>query len=361
MNCCERCFKSKVIISLIRSLNIQGNCDFCLSSNVCIYNLNYDVGLDDKFNEILSIFKYGSELREDGYSPYNLISLKNEFEKRWNIFNGLDENNIHRLLHNLLKNRYPDKIEFLNTQVGIIEWMNNEFLEENSILKGKQWLEFMQYIKHENRFHSNFINYEVLKEFLSRLTIHINDEDFYRARISNDEELIADKMGAPPTKSATAGRANSEGISHLYLGSDINTVVSEIRPSVGDTVYVGKFPIRQELKIVDFRELKNLDVFEFEDATRFAINLKILNEMNNAISKPVRSGDSKLDYLPTQFIVDYIKSLNETESAGYDGIIFESTISEGHNLMLFNPTLISCTRVEKRTVESLSYRHIIFT
>lgn len=361
MNCCEKCFKSKIIISLIRGLNVKGECSFCLNSNVFIYDLENHEGLDEKFNEIMSIFKDGSDLRGDGYSLYDLISLKNEFEKRWNIFNGLDENTIHRLLHNLLKNRYSDKIEFLNTQVGIIELINQDFLEKNSILKGRSWIDFLKYIKHENRFHSNFINYDVLKEFLFRLTIHINDEEYYRARVSNDKELDNEGMGAPPSESATAGRANSEGISHLYLGSEIDTVVSEIRPSLGDVVYVGKFLVRQELKLVDFRELKNLDVFEFEDASRFAINLRILNEMNDAISKPVRSGDSKLDYLPTQFIVDYIKSLNEAESAGYDGIIFGSTISDGHNLMLFNPELISCTRVEKRAVKSLSYRHTICT
>lgn len=60
------------------------------------------------------------------------------------------------------------------------------------------------------------------------------------------------------------------------------------------------------------------------------------------------------------FIVDYIKSLNETESAGYNGIIFESTVStSGYNLMIFDPNLLECNRIEKRTIQSLNYQHVV--
>ncbi|MGP1906802.1 RES domain-containing protein [Metabacillus sp. JX24] len=359
MNCCVKCFKSSEIKSIIKSLNNLSNCDFCSSNNVHVYNLYSDIGLDELFNDILSIFKLGTDLIVDGYSQYKLISIKDEFEKKWNIFNNLDGSKIHLFLNLLLERNHSDKIHFLNNQVGIIEWMNESYLEEKSVLKGYSWGEFVKYIKHENRFHSNHVNYVVLKDYLKRLTTTVEEDTFYRARISNNKELDKTEMGAPPSAFATSGRANSEGISHLYLASDTGTVISEIRPSLSDTVYIGKFPIREELKVVDFRLLKGLDVFRFTDPTMYAINLEIFNEMNKAISKPVRSGDSKLDYLPTQFIVDYIKSLNKTESAGYQGIVFESTLStSGYNLMLFDPNLLSCTRVEKRVIQTLNYTHV---
>lgn len=360
MNCCEKCFMSKEIKSIIKSLKKLGICNFCGSANVFVYNLHRDEGLDELFNNILNIFKLGTDLVADGFSPYKLISIKDEFEKKWNIFNNLTGNKIHIFLDTLLKRHFPDKIPFLSNQVGIVEWMNESYLRENSVLKGLSWEEFVNYIKHENRFHSNHLNFEILKDYLNKLTATVEEDAFFRARISNERELNKDEMGAPPCKYATAGRANSEGISHLYLASDTQTVVSEIRPSLSDTIYIGKFPIRCELKVIDFRLLKGLDVFEFNDPTRFAINLEIFSEMRQAISKPVRSGDSKLDYLPTQFIVDYIKSLNETESAGYHGIVFESTLStSGYNLMIFNPQMLACTKIEKRTIQSLNYNHVI--
>ncbi|WP_028591059.1 RES family NAD+ phosphorylase [Paenibacillus massiliensis] len=361
MNCCENCFLSEEIKSIIKSLKNTGDCNFCNSSEVHVYNILEDFGLDERFNDILSIFKLASELSTYNYSQYKLISIKDEFEKNWSIFNNLSSNKIHEFLHVLLEKNYPDKLPFLSNQVGVLEWMNEQYLNDNSVLRGQSWSEFVQYIKHENRFHSKHINYTVLEEYLKRLTSTLDDDDFFRARISNKEELSLKKMGAPPKEFATAGRANSEGISHLYLASDTSTAISEIRPSKGDTIYVGKFPVRMPLKVVDFRILKKLDVFEFQDPVIYAINLETFNQMNKAISKPVRSGDSKLDYLPTQFIVDFIKSLNETIGAGYDGIVFESTVSTtGYNLMLFDPKIISCTRVEKRIIESLSYGHVEF-
>ncbi|UZJ78750.1 RES family NAD+ phosphorylase [Fictibacillus sp. KU28468] len=360
MNCCVKCFTSSEIKSMIKSLDNLGDCDYCGCRNVYVYNLQHDnKGLDEQFNNLLNIFHLGEELRIDGFSEYKLISIKDEFEKNWKIFNNFNGGKIHRFLNTLLEQRYPEKIEFLNNQVGIIEWMNKDYLEENSVLKGHSWEEFVTYIKHNNRFHSKHVNYKVLNDYIDTITITVDEDDFYRARISNNAELGLEDMGAPPPSLATAGRANSEGISHLYLASEKETVISEIRPSIGDTVYIGKFPIRQKLKVVDFRLLKSLDVFSSDDPTRYAINLEIFHEMTKAISKPVRSGDSKLEYLPTQFFVDYIKGLNETESAGYNGIIFESTLStNGYNLMIFDPDLLSCTRVERRIIKTLNYTHI---
>lgn len=356
MNCCEKCFTSQEIKSIIKSLNKIDNCDFCDSYQIFVYDLLNDSGLDELFNGVLSIFKPASELLPYGYSRYRLVSIKDEFEKKWNIFNGFDSHKIHIFLVELLSSKFPDKIPLLDNQVGIMEWMNDNYLNENSVLSGKTWIEFVHYIKHENRFHSNHVNNKVLKDYLSEISIELEPDNFYRARISNNEELTVERMGAPPKESATAGRANSEGISHLYLASDTATAVSEIRPSKSDSIYVGRFPLTSSIKVIDFRLLKNLDVFRFEDPVRYAINLETFNKMNNAISKPVRSGDSKLDYLPTQFIVDFIKSLNETDKTGYEGIVFESTLStSGYNLMIFNPDIVECVRIEKLRVESLSY------
>ncbi|KOF08635.1 hypothetical protein AC739_19230, partial [Planococcus glaciei] len=124
MNCCDKCFMSSEIKSIIRSKKNLGICSFCRTNNTYIYNLTTDEGLDELFNDILNIFRLGTELITDGYSPYKLVSLKDEFEKKWNIFNNLDGNQIHMFLSELLAKNYPDKIPFLTNQVGIVEWMN---------------------------------------------------------------------------------------------------------------------------------------------------------------------------------------------------------------------------------------------
>ena len=61
-------------------------------------------------------------------------------------------------------------------------------------------------------------------------------------------------------------------------------------------------------------------------------------------SKPVKSGDDTLDYIPTQYISEYVKNLN------YDGIVYRSSLTpelddsdhdsdaeiDGYNIVVFN-------------------------
>lgn len=362
LKCCEKCFKSEEIKSIIISLNNTGNCDFCGSRGIKIYNLVEDKGLAEPFNILLSIFEGKDDLLKDSYPANKLISIKYEFEHRWNIFNNYSSDNVYVFLNELLKYDYPDKLQLLNDQVGIREWMNSSFLEENSILKGITWDDFVECIKFENRFHSNHINLEVLERYIDKISGVIESEIYYRGRISNEKEITdSEDISAPPRERATAGRANSEGIRHLYLASDIETGISEIRPSIDDTVFIGKFPVSdQGLKVVDFRLLNQVDVFQSleDNPASFAINIETLDKMGKAISKPVRSGDSKLDYIPTQFIVDFIKSLNNSKNIGYQGIVFKSTLSTtGHNMMIFDPEILECTSITKKVVTNLHYSH----
>ena len=48
--------------------------------------------------------------------------------------------------------------------------------------------------------------------------------------------------------------------------------------------------------------------------TWFAINIEIIRKIGDEVAKPMRRFDRALDYVPTQYICDYIKHL------GYDGI-----------------------------------------
>ncbi|MFC4409625.1 RES family NAD+ phosphorylase [Chungangia koreensis] len=343
---------------MIRSLDKIGDCDFCGNREVYIYDLQRDQGLDSRFNDVISIFKLSNDLPND-YPPHKLVMLKDEFANNWNIFNGLSSEKIYTLLKSLLEVNYSEKISLLNSTVGILEFINEEYLNNNSLLKNHTWEDFVNYLKHINRFHLKHINLDVLSIYIERLSTTLEDDLFYRARISNEEELDFAKMGAPPARFAKAGRANSEGISHLYLASDIETVIKEIRPSSSDCIFIGRFPVPENTKVVDFRILKKISVFDFEDPAMFAINIDNFNKMSNEISKPVRSGDSKLDYLPTQFIVDFIKSRNETLVEPIRGIVFDSTLStSGYNLMIFNPEFISCNRIIKKSISEISYSHI---
>ncbi|HWO78758.1 MAG TPA: RES family NAD+ phosphorylase [Bacillus sp. (in: firmicutes)] len=367
MNCCENCFIPLVIKSVIQSVNKKGNCDFCNSRDVYVYDLENDTGLDLKFNGIMGVFRKKEDLPLE-YPSDKLTLIKDELFNNSNIFHkDFPSSRVASFLENLLKNNYPDKVELLDKTVGVLEYINNDYLNENGLLKGYTWDDFITYIKYRNRFHSRHINFDVLKEYLEGMVLLIEKgEIFYRARISNIEELTPDKMGAPPKEYAKAGRANSEGISHLYLATDIETVIKEIRPKTGDNIFVGRFKLSRDIKVIDFKRLKKISIFDFEDdPAKYIINYENFKRLSDEISKPIRTGDSKLDYLPTQFLVDYIKALNDFElrdtDTPYLGIAFESTLSTtGYNLMIFDSDILSCIRISKTKIKAVSYDHEVF-
>ena len=62
----------------------------------------------------------------------------------------------------------------------------------------------------------------------------------------------AKDSGAPPRGSATAGRANSSGISYLYICDSPETAVMEVRPRIGQEVSVATIEIKEPIKLFDF-------------------------------------------------------------------------------------------------------------
>ncbi len=364
MKCCEKCFMHGVIKDTIRSLSNKAYCDFCGSQNVFVYDISNDSGLDVKFSGIFNVFRKRDELPED-YPSGKLFLIKDVFANQYNVFSDVfPKERVVDFLEELLKSNFPDKVDLLRETVGVSEYTSSSFLNSSSLLKEFTWEEFITYIRCNNRFHSRHINFDVFKEYIEGLTRTIKENSiFYRARISNNEELIKEKMYAPPADLARAGRANSEGISHLYLAKDIETVIKEIRPKTKDKIYIGNFRLKHDIKVVDFRKLKTISIFDFEDnPAKYIVNYDNFRKLSEEISKPIKTGDSILDYLPTQFFVDLIKSINDfdmrEEDIRFSGIEFKSTLSTtGHNLMVFSENCFECIEISKTEINAVSYNH----
>lgn len=188
------------------------------------------------------------------------------------------------------------------------------------------------------------------------LLLFRNDK-YFRARVHHKEEPAFPKenMGCPEDpKLATPGRANPRGIRYLYLCSDDQTPFYEVRPYYLDRVDIGEFLILEDnLKIVDFTEKVNLfKVFydEGEDVFKQKVKRRVLFDVfSGDLSKPLRSFDSELEYIPTQYICEYFKD------CGADGIMFQSSVREaGKNLVLFYPEKAECVEVHPYEVNSIT-------
>lgn len=152
-----------------------------------------------------------------------------------------------------------------------------------------------------------------------------------------------------PLKSmATEGRANPKGIPYLYLSTDKDTAMAEVRPWVGSYVSVGQFKTLKDLVLIDCSvEHKRGFVFYFEEPSSEEKESAVWADIDRAFSGPVNPSDSVADYVPTQILAELFKN------NGYDGIAYKSLLGPGFNVVLFDlesADLLNCFLCRADTV-----------
>ncbi|MDX8046635.1 RES family NAD+ phosphorylase [Gracilibacillus sp. S3-1-1] len=359
MICCVNCFVDSEIKGIIESLNNKGKCDICNSNNVFIYNTNINNNLVDSFNELLSIYTPKTSLPSD-FPIEKLSLLKDELYNNWNIFSKSIENeNIYHIIVEICSEKYQESPELFYEPIGILDANDTQYLEKESILKNNKWEDFVTEIKTKNRFHTHYINTDALKKLLRYIERPFKKgSKFYRARISNKNEFSSKDMYAPPPEKATAGRVNPLGINYLYLATNQITSIHEIRAGAYDYLTIGEFELIEDIRIVDFTLIEKISPFyPTIDAQLLAINKKHLQKISNEMAKPVRKSDGPLDYLPTQYIADFIKSIEDNDNQAYHGIKYKSTLyKKGENIALFNQKVCKCADVTHYDIESIDYK-----
>jgi hypothetical protein len=138
-----------------------------------------------------------------------------------------------------------------------------------------------------------------------------------------------DRMTPLPER-ATEGRANPKGIPCLYLATDCDTAIGEVRPWIASYVSVGLFKARRKLRLVncmtDDRPSEEIckmsPAGQDEESAWSAIDL--------AFARPVDRADDTADYVPTQIIAELLKKHR------FDGLIYRSQLGNGRNVALFD-------------------------
>jgi hypothetical protein len=244
--------------------------------------------------------------------------------------------------------------DIFTENVIISQLLDDDFIREFCVVRGLSWEQFGESIKYENRFHSGMFNADAFASFLSIITKSYSvGTEFYRARIThNSNGYTANEMYMPPKEKRSAGRINPEGIGVLYLSSDEKTVLNEVRASTFDYVSIGTFKLSKDIKVVNLSGISGTSPFLYEgELEKYAANRKVFREIAAEIAKPLRRSDSPIEYLPTQYIAEFIKS------QGYNGVEYASTLREsGHNIAIFDEKLFECIGVRTVEVTEITYR-----
>ena len=272
-----------------------------------------------------------------------------------------------RLIKAICKQYFEEHDGFLSDKIVLKKRLNSDYIANNSVLKDISWEDFQRQLIEVNRYHPNNINTEVLKPLFSYIESYydVGDISLYRARKShNKKRLDKQHMGAPPPRKSGEGRINAKGVGCLYLATDEDTCIKEIRAGIFETVCVGTFEITKPLRLVNLSKINMISPFKNPDNGDIAnidINRKFLDDFNNSIRSPQANTDDPLEYISTQYIADYIKSITDEDyQRVYDGIEFASTHSKtGRNIVLFESSLDKCkcicTNVNCYYIDSLDY------
>lgn len=141
---------------------------------------------------------------------------------------------------------------------------------------------------------------------------------------------------------ASEGRVNPHGIPYLYLATDRETAIAEVRPWIGSHVSIGYFKTTREICIVDCSRhhhqsgfLHYLMNFQVDDVDKppepEVVQRVIWGDIDHEFSRPVTRADDTADYAPTQILAELFKQ------RGMDGIAYKSSLSEdGLNIALFS-------------------------
>jgi hypothetical protein len=218
------------------------------------------------------------------------------------------------------------------------------------------WLDFADEIKLNNRFfpQNNRVLRFIDEIFNQHIEILEKGTNFYRARIIelNDMTIQDDVLAgfsekdsmSPDSKIATAQRASPSKISYLYVAQDEYTALSETRPGMFSFISLAEIEALESLKIFDlWIDISIPPTSDFD-------------ELAAGFSAVIAEKDKEIDYLPMQYVAEYIKS------KGADGIRYISYQSKGgKNIVLFNEEKVGFTQSKILYSQNVIYSFLNFT
>ncbi len=334
MYCCANCFGDSFLDRRIPEIAQQtGVCSFCPSDRTALVS---PTELQDYFQSVISIYA-----EDAGADAKPLVAW---LQEDWQIFSTLDPVRAQTLLGEILNDGEIVRKKHLPRNIPELDAV-------------EKWATFRNEIMWKNRF---FFHHELdldrlralFDTYLATDAAGI-DNRLYRARIQADDTTIPmNKMGRPPAPQAKNGRANPVGIPYLYAATTPETAIAETRPHPGDRLSVAQLHVAGPLRLLNLMHpRKTISPFEVDESELPALrnDLAFLCHLESELAKPILPRVADLEYLPTQYLCEFIKN------CGYDGVFFKSSISTGANVALFDDAKVQAEALLQYQVTKLHY------
>lgn len=317
MLCCANCFGDHGLSQIFPSRSTaNGACEYCLTPDVALAEPR---DLADLFSLVINIYDEDVDGR----------CIVDWLREDWALFSNpqMDDFRVKDLLVAITD----------DAEIGRRLYSPSARFKSDRLVR---WERLRDELRHTNRYFPDAaLDTDRLAELLKFLQAVDMPPQWFRARIQSDDAAFAiGEMGAPSSKIASHGRANPPGIPYLYVGSTPETSIAEIRPHTGETASVADFAIDPAaLKLVDLRAPKErISPFDLGDEDTIGAlrsDVAFLERLGEELTRPVLPQGAAVEYVPSQYLCEFIKK------AGWDGVIYRSSVSDGINLALFNPNI----------------------
>jgi hypothetical protein len=344
-SCCIKCFEDVSVRVFITNEAYLGCCDYCDSKQIPVLE-TWRVGkfIRDGLERAYQCFDHPDNYHDDYFIPAEDTALNLLCDMELFSNTTLSDSNKIKLAKDLLKDSGPSHEDIKD---GDEDWLENgdaklvlrtDFPEQERNKFRASWETFKANLKYHSRFfdfsgvQSRDKLLQPIAKFFPRLEESLNVGNVLCRARSVDKKCSIQtwdlelEMGPPPANKANHSRMNPAGISYLYLSTDIETCISEIMPSVGQKVWLARFVLKQDLKILDCTKIPRVpmpSIFDPEYDPHLRWLRDFFQSFTLEISKPISENDKEIEYLATQVFAEFIRS------KGYQGIKYASSQHEG--------------------------------
>jgi RES domain-containing protein len=357
--CCPNCFKTPIVAHTILATGIPGDCEECGSRQVPLVHASR---LARFFEPLLKHYQFigqpesiavescpsehqlASVLEADGLSPFGP---------------NLSVESRTAILASFLLNYNEPRL-----RLACAEGAWSSVYEPKYAPNSSPWERLRNEIRFKHRFSINLTASampNILELLRAAAPDYVEDlppsTDLFRARLHDDSNsnrvFTAAELAAPPPENASSSRASPAGIPILYSADSRDTAIAEVRPYLGGIVCVGQMNRRRSLRIFDFSRPPAQQVLDpVGDAVDIQIpGRSLIVYLDREFAEPVAPHQPDRDYAPTQFIAEFIASLD------FDGIKYKSAMYDGgYNYAIFDPAEIEPVYLETVKISRLVMR-----
>lgn len=347
---CHRCFADRQLIEWIKEQGPKRNCSWCGARNVFVVQLS---SLRNLFEPVVELYHPSDS------SSGDLLSVL--LQEDWEIFSDriIDKGLAHGLVRAIMEAGVDPK-DLIIDYSGLFHSSTpyhstlEEIWEERADSSSGFDPDESEGSKLEYEDEGFPRLDEVQFAIEDRGTIYPADSVLYRARIytvrGRSERFGIEEMGAPPPDKTPAQRANRPGEPVLYMASDTNTALAEVRAWKGSPASVAKMRVTEGLRILDLRKPYLVDSPFFHESLGWRLEAHgLLNRFAEELSHPVMPHEADALYRPTQHLCDVINA------GGFDGVAYPSAMGPGYNVALFNLHAGTPEEITHHRVEGVSF------